>query len=473
MLSRIGRIIMYPSLKLPGVCALLVGIASVGFSATPPGVSYDSVAMKLLATGLRGCESFEMLKELTSQAPHRLSGSPGASQAVEITRQMMMQRGFDKVHLEAIRVPHWVRGPVEEATITRSAAKQGTPLTICALGGSIATPVEGIEAEVVEVKSFEQLHALGQSAKGKIIFFNRPFDPTKINTFEAYGGAVDQRSKGAIEASKVGGVAALVRSMTHVIDDVPHTGVMSYVDTVKKIPAAALSTLDAEMLSELMSREKNVRVKMKLTCQTLPDEPSANVVGEITGSEKPGEVIVVGGHLDCWDKGQGAHDDGSGCVQAIEVLNLIKKLGLKPKRTIRAVMFMNEENGSRGGKAYPQAPERAGEKHIAAIESDRGGFAPRGVSVQADSTILAKVQRWRQFFEYLNADRIQSGGSGVDVAASVEHGAAGFGLDVENQRYFDYHHSDNDTIDKVNPRELELGAIVEALLCYLISEEGL
>jgi Zn-dependent M28 family amino/carboxypeptidase len=326
---------------------------------------------------------------------------------------------------------------------------------------------------VVEVKSFEQLRALGESARNKIIFFNRPLDPTKLNTFEAYGGAVDQRSRGAVETAKAGGVAALVRSMTHIIDDAPHTGAMGYVDSVRKVPAAAISTLDAEMLSELLLREKVVRVRMTLTCQTLPDKPSANVVGEVTGSEKPEEVIVVGGHLDCWDKGQGAHDDGSGCMQAIEVVNLIKRLGLKPKRTIRAVMFMNEENGNRGGKAYATAPERAGEKHIAAVESDRGGFAPRGISVQADSIVLAKVQTWRPLFERIYADRIFPGYSGVDVSAIVERGAAGFGLDVETQRYFDYHHSDNDTVDKVNPRELELGAIVEALLCYLISEEGL
>jgi carboxypeptidase Q len=326
---------------------------------------------------------------------------------------------------------------------------------------------------VIEVKSFDELRSLGDAAKGKIVFFNRPFDATKLNTFEAYGGAVDQRGRGAVEAAKVGGIAALVRSMTLAADDVPHTGVMSYVDSVKKIPAAAVSTVDADMLSRLLRHEKNVRVRMNLSCKTLPDVQSANVVGEITGSEKPDEVIVVGGHLDCWDKGQGAHDDGSGSVQAIEVVNLIKKLGLKPKRTIRAVMFMNEENGDRGGKAYPIAPERNGEKHVAAIESDRGGFAPRGISVQADSTVLSKVQQWAPFFKRLDAGEIQSGYSGVDVFPTVETGVPGFGLDVENQRYFDYHHSDNDTIDKVNRRELELGAIVEAMLCYLISEEGL
>ncbi|MBM2842002.1 MAG: peptidase [Bacteroidetes bacterium] len=464
---------MSKSLRLPALCALLLAATSFTFSSAPSGLSYDSVATMLLEAGLRNCEAFEMLKELTSQAPHRLSGSKGAAKAVDLAKQMMLQRGFDNVHLETVTVPHWVRGPVEEAMITRSAAKRGTSLTVCALGGSIATPKNGIEGEVVEVRSLDEAKALGGSAKNKIIFYNRAFDPTKLNTFEAYGGAVDQRSRGAIAAARVGAVAVLVRSMTDVIDDVPHTGMMNYADTVKKIPAAAISTLDAEMLSRLLSSEKSVRVRLKLSCQTLQDAPSANVVGEITGSEKPNEIIVVGGHLDCWDKGQGAHDDGAGCVQAIEVVNLIKKLGLRPKRTIRAVMFMNEENGNRGGKAYPDAPERSGEKHVAMIESDRGGFAPRGITVQADSSVLPKVQQWSSLFERPNAGRIQSGYSGVDVFPTVERGVPGFGLDVESHRYFDYHHSDNDTIDKVNPRELEMGAIVEALLCWLISEEGL
>ncbi len=451
----------------------LSGAVSSAFSSPHQGLDYDSVAARFLATGLRSCETFEMLKELTSKVPHRLSGSAGAAKAVEITREMMVSRGFDKVHLETVMVPHWVRGDVEEAVITRSASKKGTPLTICALGGSIATPKGGIEGEVVEVKSFDELKSLGAAARGKIVFFNRPFDATKLNTFEAYSGAVDQRGRGAVEAAKVGGIAVLVRSMTLASDDVPHTGVMGYVDSVRKVPAAAISTVDADMLSALFAHEKNIKVRMKLTCETLPDAQSANVVGEITGSEKPDEVIVVGGHLDCWDKGQGAHDDGSGSVQAIEVVNLIKKLGLKPKRTIRAVMFMNEENGDRGGKAYPVAPERNGEKHVAAIESDRGGFAPRGISVQADSTVLRKVRQWLPIFKHFDAGQIEPGYSGVDVYPTVEKGVPGFGLDVENQRYFDYHHSDNDTIDKVNRRELELGAIVEAMLCYLISEEGL
>ena len=262
-------------------------------------VSYDSVARRILETGLRDLEAFSMLQELTSTAGHRLSGSPGAEKAVELTRQMMVSHGFDNVHLEAVMVPHWVRGPIEQATVVKTLAREAFPLTVCALGGSIATPPDGIEGEVVEVKSFDELKSLGANVRGKIVFYNRPFDRTKVNTFEAYGGAVDQRSRGAIEAARVGAVAALVRSMTQALDDVPHTGMMNYADTVRKVPAAAVSTLDADSLSTLIKREKTVRVNLKLTCQILPDVQSANVVGQITGSEKPDEVIVVGGHLDC------------------------------------------------------------------------------------------------------------------------------------------------------------------------------
>ncbi len=442
---------------------------------TPTAKHFSS---KLLEAGLRENGAFAMLQELCTKAPHRLSGSDGAALAVELTKQMMIDRGLANVHLEKIMVPHWVRGEEEAYIVADKLVKaqqtmQVQRLAVCALGGSIATPEKGFEAEVIEVKNFDQLKALGEKASGKIIFFNRPFDPTKLNTFEAYGGAVDQRSSGAMEAAKVGAIGVLVRSMTHSTDDVPHTGAMNYADTIKKIPAAALGVASANKLSDLLAKGNKVRVMMRLSCKTLPDVQSANVVGEITGTEKPKEIIVVGGHLDCWDKGQGAHDDGAGCVQAIEALHLLKQLGVKPKRTIRAVMFINEENGNRGGKGYPMAAERTGETHVAAIESDRGGFAPRSLSFQGDSLLLEKIQRWQSVFKPLKVDDIVAGGSGVDVSPMVDKGVPGFGLVPEDQRYFYYHHSDNDTIDKVNPRELQLGAIVEAMLCWLISEEGL
>jgi hypothetical protein len=433
---------------------------------------YADIAREIVRTALVEGQAYRLLAELTALDP-RLSGSPQAAAAVEWSRHTMALLGFQNVRLQEVMVPHWVRGPIEEAAIINSATMGTIPLKVCALGGSIATPETGIVAEVLEVKSFGELKALGKKAEGKIIFFNRPMDPAKINTFEAYGGAVDQRGSGAIEAAKAGGVAALVRSMTTRLDDVPHTGGMHYQDGVPKVPAAAISTMDANLLSELIAQEKNVRVRLKLTCQTFPDAPSANVLGELTGTEEPEEIIVVGGHLDSWDKGTGAHDDGAGCAQSIEVLRLLKALNLKPKRTIRAVMFMNEENGLRGGEAYARAAATSQEKHIAAIEADRGGFMPRGYSVDTDSTHFAKIASWAYLFEEIGADKIFRGGSGADISKLVRQGVPGIGLVPESQRYFDYHHSANDVIEAVNERELNLGAAALAILCYVLAQEGL
>ncbi len=428
---------------------------------------YEKLAQSLFGNGLNTGKAYEILGELSQGIGPRLSGSPNAEKAVIWAKKRMEEFGLEKVHLEPVMVPHWVRGNVEEATIIG-----GRKLTVCALGGSIGTPAEGIAAEVVEVKSFDELKALGDKAKGKIIFFNRPFDRSKLNTFEAYGGAVNQRGAGAVEAAKAGGVAALVRSMTSVIDDVPHTGAMGYVDSIPKVPAAAVSTLGANALSDLMAKGKAVRLRLKLSCETLPDVESANVVGELTGSERPNDVIVIGGHLDSWDKGRGAHDDGAGCAQVIEALRLLKEWGLTPRRTIRAVTFMNEENGLRGGKAYA-AKDRPGEKCIAALETDAGGFSPRGFGVQGDSATFDKISRWSYLFEPIEADRFRRGGGGADISELGRQGVPTIGLRVDGQKYFDYHHSDHDVIDNVNERELELGAVCIAVLTYVLAQEGL
>ena len=435
--------------------------------ATPP---FDSVAQKIAVTALTSNNAISMLKELTNIG-HRLSGSPQAAKAVEWAKSKMGQLGFDNVHLEPVLVPHWVRGKNEEGTVLASGKRRAISLNITALGGSIGTSVQGITSEVIEVKSFEELRLMEDRVKGKIVFFNRPMDRAYFQTFEAYGRAVNQRGRGAIEAARYGGVAALVRSMTTRIDDSPHTGAMGYVDSIPKVPAAAISTRDADRLSELLKKEKNLKIRMKLSAQTLPDVESANVIGELTGTEKPDEVIVVGGHLDSWDKGQGAHDDGAGCTQSIEALRLLKELGLKPKRTIRAVMFMNEENGLRGGITYA-AKERPGERHLAAIESDAGGFTPRGFGF-GDSATFKKFAAYAPAFRFFGADRFIVGGGGADISELVRKGAAGIGLSVDSHRYFDYHHSDNDTFDKVNERELALGAAAMAILAYIIAQEGL
>ncbi len=459
-------------------CLFCLGlILSYSLSVVPQSIDtttrrhYEKIAEDIIYSGLGSGKAYEILRELVSTSGPRLSGSPQAAKAVEWSKETMEKLGFDNVHLEPVMVPHWVRG-VEEASLIGSESKGNESLTICALGGSIGTPEDGLTAEVLEVKSFDELKKLKDQAKGKIIFFNRPMDRSKINTFEAYGGAVNQRGSGAVEAGRVGGVAALVRSMTTVIDDFPHTGAMGYNDSIPKVPAAAISTKDANMLSELLAREKTVRVRMKLSCETLPDVESANVIGELTGSEKPNEVVVIGGHLDSWDKGQGAHDDGAGCAHVIEALRLLKELGLKPKRTIRVVLFINEENGLRGGKAYA-AKTRPGETHIAALETDAGGFTPRGFGVQADSIRFDKIARWSFLFSSISADRIRKGGGGADISELARQGVPAIGLNVDGQKYFDYHHSDHDIIDNVNERELELGAISIAILAYVIAQEGL
>lgn len=424
---------------------------------------------KIVKEGLTNQTSYKLLYELTSKIGSRLSGSPQAQQAVEWGKRKMLEMNYDSVWLENMMVPRWVRGKYEEVEIIYPSKIK---LNSCALGGSGGTDDKWISAEVIKVNSVEEAKQLGEKAKGKIIYFSRPFDQTLIDPGAAYGKAVDQRGRGPNEASKLGAVAAIVRSMTHALDDKPHTGATNFEKDVKKIPALAISTIDANKLNELLANGK-VEIKVKLSAQTLPDVESSNVIGQITGSEFPNEIVLVGGHLDSWDKGTGTHDDGTGCVQAMEVVNILKSLGIKPKRTIRAVLFMNEENGLRGGLNYAERRKSLKEKHIAAIESDGGGFTPTGFGITTDSLKFEKIKSFAYLLEEFHASRITKGGGGADINPLSESGTVMIGLDHDSQRYFDYHHSDNDTIDKVNSRELELGAIAMTILAYAISEIGL
>lgn len=424
---------------------------------------------KIVKEGLTNQTSYKLLYELTSKIGSRLSGSPQAQQAVEWGKRKMLEMNYDSVWLENMMVPRWVRGKYEEVEIIYPSKIK---LNSCALGGSGGTDDKWISAEVIKVNSVEEAKQLGEKAKGKIIYFSRPFDQTLIDPGAAYGKAGDQRYRGPNEASKLGAVAAIVRSMTHALDDKPHTGATNFEKDVKKIPALAISTIDANKLNELLANGK-VEIKVKLSAQTLPDVESSNVIGQITGSEFPNEIVLVGGHLDSWDKGTGTHDDGTGCVQAMEVVNILKSLGIKPKRTIRAVLFMNEENGLRGGLNYAERRKSLKEKHIAAIESDGGGFTPTGFGITTDSLKFEKIKSFAYLLEEFHASRITKGGGGADINPLSESGTVMIGLDHDSQRYFDYHHSDNDTIDKVNSRELELGAIAMTILAYAISEIGL
>lgn len=454
---------------IPAICTLL----SAGSPPPPPdGMGlYEGLVQDMRADGMTGLDAYSMLAELTALGP-RLGGSVGAEKAVEFTRGLMLKYGFDDVHLEEVTVHRWERGPKETASLTTSDGKRVAALSVAALGGSVATPEAGITAEVIEVMSLDEADGLGDRAKGKIIFFNRPMDPTVLNTFEAYGGAADQRAHGASRGAKVGAVAVLVRSMTTLPDDNPHTGIMTYAEGVPKIPAAALGVKSAELLSRSLRSDPGAKVTLNMRCRNLGTVVSHNVAGQITGHTHPDEIVVVGGHLDAWDLGPGAHDDGAGCVQAIEALRIIKSLGLKPRRTIRAVMFMDEEFGGTGGRAYAEDPRRKQERHIAAIESDRGGFAPVGFNVKADEDKVVSVARWLPALEEAGIAWVRKGYGGVDINPLSESGTLTMGLVVDSQRYFDVHHSANDVIETVNPRQLELGAVAMAALAFIVAEEG-
>jgi len=431
--------------------------------------SHEEVARQMLRKGLAEQGAFSVLEKITSLGP-RLPGSPQAEAAVVLTFDLLIKMGFEDVHLEPAEVEHWVRGRKEEAWVDSAAAGK-VPLSVCALGGSIGTADEGLAAEVLEVRSFEELRAAGRKAKGKIIFFNRPWDHAYLETFAGYGVAVQPRDRGAVEAAQAGGVAALVRSATTSLDDFPHTGLMHYDPGTSKVPAAALSTRAADRLSAVLKLDPGTRVHLRMSCRTEPPVMSSNVVGQITGTDRPAEVVLVGGHLDSWDLGTGAHDDGAGCSQAVEALRLIKDLGLKPKRTVRAVLFMDEEFGGLGGRAYVRSERRKTEKHLAALESDRGGFRPLGFGL-GNANTFSRFKKWEPLLRSIGLFWFGPGGGGVDIAPLAEGGTVLGGLVPDSQRYFDVHHSGRDTLDSVNPRELELGAVAMAVLAYVLAEEG-
>lgn len=456
-------------MKLFSIITFLL-LAHIGLSQSTDETTIRQIFNKALSEG----KSYQMLDYLGNKIGARLSGSPGAAAAVEWSRHTMEDLGFDSVWLQPVMVPHWVRGQKEVGRILNSKKMGTVEVNVCALGGSIGTGPEGISAGIIEVKSFQELAQLGtKNVQGKIVFFNRPMDPNQINTFAAYGGAVEQRGGGASEAAKYGAVGALVRSMGSNVDDVPHTGGMRYAPNVAKIPALAISTRHAELLSKLLKDDKSLQFYMESHCEILEDAPSYNVVGELRGGEYKDEIIVVGGHLDSWDLAQGAHDDGTGCVQSIEVLRILSTMGYKPKRTIRAVMFMNEENGLRGGLKYAEEAQKKKEKHIAAIESDRGGFTPRGFTISAEEAARKRIQAWKPLLEPYGLSDFSQEGGGADIGPLANQGTALIGFLPDSQRYFDYHHTAIDTFDKVNKRELELGAASMASMVYLLDKYGL
>ena len=433
----------------------------------------DSVIIRsIYRENLTNSPAYENLRYLTKEVGHRLAGSTGAAAAVEYTRQLMAAYGFDTVYLQPVMVPHWVRGEQEELRLVSGHA--GTiDLSVTALGNSVGTGPAGVVAGVIEVQNFAELRALGKEAvAGKIVFFNRPFDYTLINTFRAYGGAVNQRGSGVIEAARLGAVAVVVRSMASQVDDVPHTGSLHYEDGVKPIPGVAVSTRDADLLSTTLKADPELKLFIRTTSYMAGMEPSYNVIGQLTGSEYPDEYIVIGGHLDSWDVGEGAHDDGGGCIQAIEVLRTFKALGIKPRHSLRAVMFMNEENGLKGGKEYARVALAENEKHILAIESDRGVFTPRGFTV-GDAQLLAKIKGWAPLFAPYEIYEFIPGGGGADIGPLQNQNTKMIGFLPDSHRYFTLHHTANDVFEAVDKRELEMGAATIASLVYLLDKYGL
>jgi carboxypeptidase Q len=449
-------------------------------------VSDSIIIRSIFNEALSDRTSYKNLEYLCTKIGGRICGSPQAEKAVIWAKGVLDEMKLDSVYLQECKVRHWVRG--QEKAVVNPQTASAFRLHACSIGGSVGTGEKGMTANVIEAYDFEELKKLGsEKIKGKIVFFNHPADQAVYYTFEAYGGVAKYRVFGAAEAAKYGAIAVVVRSATLAHDDYPHTGILHYADSVKQIPAMAISTNDADKLSKKLKKEPNLKIFLQMANSEQPEAVSYNVVGEIRGSEYPEEVIVFGGHLDAWDNGQGAHDDGTGVVQTIEVLRLFKTLGIKPKRTIRVVAFMDEEVDQRGAKAYAEyaigkshSPlpstkfqvQRA-ETHIAAIEADRGGTTPFGFSIDATDETVNKIQNWRSLLLPYGLYSFEKGGSGVDIRDLKPLGTALIALVTDSQRYFDYHHSPNDTFDKVNQRELQLGSFSIAALVFLIDKYGL
>lgn len=431
----------------------------------------DSIFIRsLYDMALEDGRAYEDLRSLCKDIGARLSGSAEAEMAVKWGEQKLKNYSFDKVYLQEIMVPHWERG-TKEAGWFQEKDGRITKVNLLALGGSIGTGGMLSAPLIMFETRKDLLNASSNDVKGKIVFINHPMNQKVINTFKAYGGCYPIRGLGANDAAKKGAVGVIIRSLSLSNHDHPHTGTLQYNDSIKKIPAAAISTNDANKLNTLLNHTKNeVLFSYEMNCQKYPDKPSHNVIAEIKGSETPNHIITVGGHLDSWDVGEGAHDDGAGIVHSMEALRLLKESNYKPKNTLRVVFFMNEENGNMGGKSYAIKAKEKGEKHIAAIESDRGGFSPRGFSCDGTVDQLNILQSFEKLLSPYDLHKFKKGYGGVDINPLKEEfeNIALFGFIPDSQRYFDFHHNANDIFENVNKRELELGAAAMASIIYLL-----
>ena len=429
----------------------------------PPTVKiepYRAATARIIGAALTSDRAYSRLAHLTDHIGNRVSGSQNLERAIEWAITEMKHDRLDNVRTEKVMVPHWVRGEESLEMLSPKPRK----LSMLGLGNSIGTPPEGITAEAVVVRDFAELDKIGEGARGKIVVYNVPFT--------TYGATVTYRLQGASRAARYGAVAALVRSITPVSLQTPHTGAMNYDAAQPKIPVAAITIESAELLERMNHRGDRPTVRLKMEAKFLPDAESANVIAELKGTERPGEIVLISGHFDSWDVGQGAHDDGGGCIVAWEAARLLKELGLRPRRTIRVVLYTNEENGLRGGNAYRDAHRAELSKHVLAIESDSGVFRPEGFGLAATAPLQLRsnLQEIAKLLSGIGADGIAATGGGADIGPIMREGVVGASLDVEGSRYFDIHHTPADTLDKVNPRELALCVATMAVMAYVVAD---
>lgn len=428
-------------------------------------------ANRLMDLAMASRESYGTVAHLTDKIGSRLSGSAGAAEAVKWTTAQLQAWGVS-THTEKVMVPHWVRGVEQASLVSHNSQK----IVLTALGGSVATPPGGITADIIEARSFDELKTFGRARiAGKIVFFNVPMDMDLVRAgraFDAYGKAVEYRGRGADRAAEYGAVASLIRSVSSASLRTPHTGAMRYEGKVKKIPAAAMTAEDAMLVDRLLTRGDRVRMHLVLTPRTLPDVESANVVAEIRGSEKPDEIVLIGGHLDSWDLGPGAIDDAGGVAMVMDTMRLIHQFGRTPRRTIRCVLFMNEENGLRGGRGYAAAHAAEISRHVAAIEADAGSAAPRGFLTTLKGDVLMEFETRVAFLDRVGAAKFDSTDeTGADTSPLIDKGVVGFGLVPDQRHYFDYHHSPADTLDKIDPQELAQNTAALAGLTWFLANQ--
>lgn len=429
----------------------------------------DNFIQKLSNEILTNGKAYDLLRQLTKQVGGRLAGSPQMVKAEQWGLKAMNELGADGAYLQECKVPHWVRGKDDKVFIASSTPRA---LDACALGNSIGSN-KAIVAEVLAIESFDELERRKDEVKGKIVYYNAGFNHANVKPSKSYGETGGYRRNGASRAAKYGAVGIMIRSLSESTDNNPHTGSMTYNDSFPKIPAVALGGLDADYVWQL-SKKSSFKVSMITHGKMLPDTIGHNVIGELKGSEFSNEYITIGGHLDSWDLAEGAHDDGTGVVQTLEVLRAMKALGYRPKRTIRFVLFANEENGTRGAEKYAAEAKANNEKHLFAVESDAGGFTPRGFGFTMPVEQLEKIQPWAKLLKPYGIDDFSMGGGGADIGPLAKaFGTALAGLQPDGQRYFDLHHARNDVFENVNKRELLLGAVNMAGLVYLVDKYGL